>query len=544
MSNFSNNKNNFEESYQQQQQKFHDRRFNNYDINQKKSKPTDYDDEFNKDQNVQKQIYYKSSGLTNFMILDDIKKDVRFPTNKINVEFRNIYLNKIMRSFFASDLEQKSPTMQDFAFNFQNMFYTKLLYSGMFKNVYCGYDLDHFGVLNLRFNTDIQDSYRLRIVRTQKSKNHRFISLGGDAELNGVFGFCEKISYNADVALFFDNQFRHFSKYEISLPFIGDLGALRANISVIKRKVDDSLQFKRRRRKFIFYPNEWQNTCFSYSHNSLTQSLFQPFNSETQRLYFLSMDYGINKLFRNKYARSFFNQINDAAFLNNKLLQKEYQSQHEVKINYQIPEQRFQIKPGTLLKYSYFIHNKLFIGNSLGFKSSFKSKITYFEKKKFLLTSSIETGMLTSFGLEDSLSSRSSLEGGSSSGETANLNSTLEQSLNFPTINYDFNSFQLQNVPGYYQAYKDNKNISFYFAIKNKLYLRKFNFFGFKPFVHANFYYANLPSKPIINCGLGFTRHFNLIDSKIDFLINSPNLLNLKQHDDKEFSKLQIILNP
>ncbi|EAR94745.1 hypothetical protein TTHERM_00672130 (macronuclear) [Tetrahymena thermophila SB210] len=67
----------------------------------------------------------------------------------------------------------------------------------------------------------------------QRSKNHRFVSLGGDAELNGVFGFCEKISYNADVALFFDNQFRPFSKYEISLLFIGDLGTLWANSSFL-----------------------------------------------------------------------------------------------------------------------------------------------------------------------------------------------------------------------------------------------------------------------------------------------------------------------
>lgn len=190
---------------------------------------------------ISQQIYYKSSGLTNFMILDQIKKDVPFPASKIKVDFRNVFLNSAMRSFFVKDLEKKSPNINDFAFNFQNMFYTKILYSGMFNNVYCAYNLQSDGVFNVRFDTDVMDSYRLRILRPEKSKTRRFCRLGGQAELNGVFGFCEKISYQADIALLFDNQLRHSAKYEVSLPFLGDFGSLRANVGVVKRRIDDSL---------------------------------------------------------------------------------------------------------------------------------------------------------------------------------------------------------------------------------------------------------------------------------------------------------------
>lgn len=59
------------------------------------------------------------------------------------------------------------------------MFYTKILFSGMFDNVYCATNMKSDGILNLKFSTDVQDSYKLRILKSERSKTHRFLKLGG-----------------------------------------------------------------------------------------------------------------------------------------------------------------------------------------------------------------------------------------------------------------------------------------------------------------------------------------------------------------------------
>lgn len=89
------------------------------------------------------------------------------------------------------------------------------------------------------------------------------------------------------------------------------------------------------------------------------------------------------------------------------------------------------------------------------------------------------------------------------------------------------NNFEIHNVPGYYQLYRDNSNLSFYFTLRNKCYSRKINFLGFKPYSHWNFYYGSGNSTPVFNMGVGVSKHFDFLDSKVDFLVSTPNLFKI-----------------
>lgn len=79
----------------------------------------------------------------------------------------------------------------------------------------------------------------MKFIKFFPSKNHRFIELGGHADLHGVFGFCERLSYQGSIACFFDKHLRHSAKYSLSLPFFGDFGALRITKGLQKKRQDE-----------------------------------------------------------------------------------------------------------------------------------------------------------------------------------------------------------------------------------------------------------------------------------------------------------------